>query len=217
MYLPSAICRSLAPVAICIFTASVTLADTVTVGNVDKVQAQVDATQAGQKRAMAMGSEVYFKDVCHSGQDARLQATLKDGTQLTLGANATMVVDEFVYNPLPFTSGALSVRITKGAFLFVGGKVEDKTGAKVKIQTPIGTLGVRGTTVWGGPIDNGYGVIVLNGEVTVTTRTGTVVLRQGQGTMVFGQGRPQSPRAWPADRMRRAVASITIGNPPAAR
>jgi hypothetical protein len=159
---------------------------------------------------MAMGSEVYFKDVCHSGQDARLQATLKDGTQLTLGANATMIVDEFVYNPLPFTSGALSVRITKGAFLFVGGKVEGKNGANVKIQTPVGTLGVRGTTVWGGPIDKGYGVIVLSGEVSLTTRTGTVVLRQGQGTMVFGQGRPQAAAPWPEDRMKRAVGSVSF-------
>jgi len=217
MYLRSAIYRLLAPVAICIFTAGFGLADTVTVGNVDKVQAQVEATQAGQKRAMAVGSDVYFKDVCHSGHEARLQATLKDGTQLTLGANATMVVDEFVYNPLPFTSGALSVRVTKGAFLFVGGKVEEKTGAKVNIQTPVGTLGVRGTTVWGGPIDKGYGVIVLSGEVTLTTTTGTVVLRQGQGTMVYGQARPQSARPWPADRMKRAVASVTLANPPAAR
>src|SRR5215469_10717011 len=201
MHLTSAFCGSLAAVAICAFTADVVLADTITVGNVDKVQAQVDATQAGQKRAMAVGSDVYFKDICHSGNDARLQATLKDGTQLTLGANATMVVDEFVYNPLPLTTGALSVRITKGAFLFVGGKVEDKTGAKVQIQTPVGTLGVRGTTVWGGPIDNGYGVIVLNGEVTLTTRRGTVTLRQGQGTMVYGQGAPQSARPWPDNRM----------------
>src|SRR5215471_6273451 len=215
MYLPSIFCRFLAPAAICAFTANVALADVVTVGNVDKVQAQVDATQSGQKREMAVGSDVYFKDICHSGRDARLQATLKDGTQLTLGANATMVVDEFVYNPLPFTTGALSVRITKGAFLFVGGKVEDKTGTNVKIQTPVGTLAVRGTTVWGGPIDNGYGVVVLSGEVTLTTRTGTVTLRQGQGTMVFGQGRPQSARPWPADRMKRAVTSVSFANPPA--
>lgn len=217
MRVTSTICASLAAIAICSFTADVVLADTITVGNVDKVQAQVDATQAGQKRAMAIGSDVYFKDICHSGQAARLQATLKDGTQLTLGANATMVVDEFVYNPLPFTTGALSVRIAKGAFLFVGGKVEDKTGARVQIQTPVGTLGVRGTTVWGGPIDKGYGVIVLNGEVTLTTRRGTVTLRQGQGTMVYGQGSPQSARPWPDDRMKRAVASISFAGPAAGR
>ena len=89
------------------------------------------------------------------------------------------------------------------------------TGANVRIRTPAGAIGIRGTTVWRGPIDNGYGVIVLNGEVTVTGRRGTVTLKQGQGTMLFGDGKPQRAAAWPAGRMKRTVASITFGNPPA--
>jgi hypothetical protein len=52
-------------------------------------------------------------------------------------------------------------------------------GAKVQIGTPVGAIGLRGTTVWGGPIDNGYGVIVLSGEVTVTGRRGTVAPETG--------------------------------------
>ena len=83
----------------CIFRASIAVAETMTVGAVDKVQAQVEATQAGQTRALVVKSEIYFRDRCHSGEGARLQATLKDGTQLTLGENATLVVDEFIYDP----------------------------------------------------------------------------------------------------------------------
>ena len=84
---------------------------------------------------------------------------------------------------------------------------------KCAIQTPVAAIGVRGTTVWGGPIDNGYGVIALSGEVTVTGRRGTVTLKHGQGTMLFGDGKPQQAAAWPTGRMRRAVASITFGKP----
>jgi len=208
----SAICRLSAPVAVCIFSASVAVAETTTVGTVNKVQAQVNATQAGQTRALAINSDVYFRDRCHSTVGARLQATLKDGTQLTLGENATLVVDEFVYDPLR-SRGELLVRVVKGAFLYVGGRIEGETGAKVQIRTPFAAIGVRGTTVWGGPIDNGYGVIVLSGEVTVTGRRGTVTLKQGQGTMLFGDGKPQRAAVWPADRMKRAVASITFGKP----
>ncbi len=213
MYLLSAICRLSAPLAVCIFGASVAVAETKTVGTVDKVQAQVTATQEGQTRALAISSDIYFRDRCHSREGARLQATLKDGTQLTLGENATLVVDEFVYDPFK-SRVALSVRVTKGAFLFVGGLIEGKKDAKVQIHTPVAAIGVRGTTVWGGPIDNGYGVIVLSGEVTVTARRGTVTLKQGQGTMLFGDGKPQRAAAWPAGRMERAVASITFGKPP---
>jgi hypothetical protein len=210
---PSAIRRLLAPVAVCIFVANVAVAEPTTVGTVDKVQAQVNATQAGRTRALAVKSEVYFRDRCHSREGARLQATLKDGAQLTLGENATVVVDEFIYDPSR-SRGELSLRVVKGAFLFVGGRLEGVNGAQVQIRTPVGAIGLRGTTVWGGPIDKGYGVIVLSGEATVTGRRGTVTLKQGQGTMLFADGKPQRAAAWPAGRMKRAVASITFGNPP---
>ena len=114
-----------------------------TVGAVDKVQAQVEATQAGQTRALVVKSEVYFRDRCHSREGARLQATLKDGTQLTLGENATLVVDEFIYDP-SMSRGELSLRVIKGAFLYVGGRIEGVNGAKVQIRTPVGAIGLRG-------------------------------------------------------------------------
>jgi hypothetical protein len=96
---PSAICRLPVPLAASILRASVGVAQPITVGAVDKIQAQVEATHAGQTRPLAIGSDVYFRDRCHSREGARLQATLKDGTQLTLCENATLVVDEFMYAP----------------------------------------------------------------------------------------------------------------------
>ena len=206
----SAVWRLSAALAAIIIGASVAVAEPITVGAVHKVQARVDATQAGETRALAANSDVYFRDRCHSGEGARLQATLKDGAQLTLGENATLVVDDFIYDPFR-SRGELSLRVVKGAFLYVGGRVEGLSGAKVRIQTPVAAIGVRGTTVWGGPIDNGYGVIALSGEATVTGKSGTVRLKQGQGTMLFGHGKPLRAAAWSAGRMGRAIASITFG------
>jgi hypothetical protein len=143
---PSAICRLSVPLAASILRASIAIAETTTVGAVDKVQAQVEATQARQTRALVVNSEVYFRDRCHSREGARLQATLKDGTQLTLGENATPVVDEFIYEP-SMSRGALSIRVVKGAFLYVGGRIEGVNGAMAQIRTPVGAIGVRGTEV----------------------------------------------------------------------
>ena len=58
---PSAICRLSVPLAASIFRASIAVAETTTVGAVDKVQAQVEATQAGQTRPLALRSDVYFR------------------------------------------------------------------------------------------------------------------------------------------------------------
>jgi predicted acyltransferase (DUF342 family) len=68
---PSEICRLSIPLAASIFRASIAVAETTTVGAVDKVQAQVEATQAGQTRASVVKSEVYFRDRCHSREGAR--------------------------------------------------------------------------------------------------------------------------------------------------
>jgi hypothetical protein len=129
-----------------IFRASIAVAEPLTVGAVDKVQAHVDATQAGQTRPLVINSDIYFKDRCHSGEGARLQVTLKDGTQLTLGEHATLVVGEFIYDPSR-SRAELAIRVVKGAFLYVGGLIDKETDAKVRIRTPLAAIGIRGTTV----------------------------------------------------------------------
>jgi hypothetical protein len=44
-----------------IFRASIAVAETATLGADDKVQAHVEATQAGQTRALGVKSEIHFK------------------------------------------------------------------------------------------------------------------------------------------------------------
>ena len=62
----SAICRLSVPLAVSIFGASVAVAETMTVGTVDKVQADVDATQAGQTRALRLeeSKSIVRRPVC---------------------------------------------------------------------------------------------------------------------------------------------------------
>lgn len=54
------------------------------------------------------------------------------------------MVDEFVYER-DGTEAVLSIKVLRGAFLFVGGKVEEKTNSRVTIDASRGVLGVRGT------------------------------------------------------------------------
>ncbi len=184
-------------------------ADSKTVGTVEKAQGPAQALQAGVARDLAVQGPVLFRDKLRTGADARLEAKLADDTVLTLGANGKMTVDEFVYDPNR-EGGKLALSVPTGAFLFVGGKVEGRTGGNVSIKTPVGTLGVRGTTVWGGRIDGGFGVLVLHGEVVVHTRHGAVTMKEGQGTMIYGNKGPTLAQPWPEDRVKRAVATISF-------
>ena len=179
-----------------------------TVGATERVQAEAVAVHDDGERDLNAGSPVLFDDTLRTGDGARLLARLEDGTAVTLGENASIHIDSFVYEPAA-GKGRLALDVIEGSFLFIGGAVEGMSDSEVSIATPVATIGIRGTTVWGGPIDGGYGVQVFAGEVTVTTETGSVVLGAGDATMIEGAVL-QPPAPWDDARTTRATAAISF-------
>ena len=148
------------------------------VGTVTQVQNQA---QVGSRTAV-VGTPVYMNNQLRTGANARLKITFSDGSDLTLGENARVVVDQFVYNPSK-SKGAVVLSAAQGAFRFAGGKIEGMQEKKVVVNTPSAALAVRGTHFWAGPIDGQYGVLLLQGRLNVSNQRGAVTLsRSGQGT-----------------------------------
>ena len=184
-------------------------AEETSIGTVRRVQAEVDALRAADVLKLNVASALETNDLLRSGEKARLEAELVDGTKLTLGETAELKLDNYVYDPENSARNRLIARI-KGAFLFVGGKVEG-AGSEVKIITANAVMGVRGTTFWGGPIDNAYGVLALSGVVTVSTNVGSVTLTEGQGTTITNaDAAPEAPKTWPGTKRNRAIATISF-------
>ena len=144
-------------------TSEAALADSV--GVVSKLLNQ--ATIGG--RAAAVGTPVQMDDELRTGAGARLQVTFHDQSQLTLGENARVVIDSYVYNPKK-SSANVVLNATRGAFRFAGGKIEQMHEKNITVNTPNAALAVRGTHFWAGPIDGKYGVLLLNGKVRVSKR-----------------------------------------------
>jgi hypothetical protein len=189
--------------------ATSSLAGETSIGTVRRVQAQVDALRAADILKLSVAAPLEANDLLRSGERARLEAELVDGTKLTLGESAELKLDNFVYDPENSARNRLIARI-KGAFLFVGGKVEG-AGSEVTIITANAVMGVRGTTFWGGPIDNAYGVLALSGVVTVSTNAGSVTLTEGQGTMITAaDAPPDAPKTWPGAKRDRAIATVNF-------
>jgi hypothetical protein len=123
-----------------------------------------------------------MNDRLRTGANARLEVTFRDQTLLTLGENANVAIDRYVYNPDKST-GELALNATRGAFRFVGGGIEQLQKKSVTVSTPAGAMAVRGTDFWAGPIDGKFGVLLLKGKVGVSNRAGAVALsRPGWGT-----------------------------------
>jgi hypothetical protein len=176
------------------------------VGTVDTVKGAADAVRADVPTPLAEGSDVILEDVLRTGADSRLAATLADKTAISLGENAEMKVDSFVYAGKG--AGGAVLEAVQGAFLVVGGAVEKRRGNGLRIRTPVATISLRGTTVWGGRIDERYGVFVSSGSVTVATRSGRVTLKPGEGTSIGDDLRPGRPVRWPAEKVRRALGMV---------
>ena len=119
----------------------VTAAGSVTIEHAGAVVVQANVSgQAGQAK---VGDLVYLSDVVQTGADGRVGINFADGTSFNLSSNARMTLDEFVYDPNG-KSNSTFFKLSKGAFTFVAGNVA-KTG-DMKIDTPVATMGIRGTT-----------------------------------------------------------------------
>jgi hypothetical protein len=135
------------------------------VGVVSKVtgQAQIGAATA------VVGTPVHMSDRLRTGANARLQVTFHDNSSLTLGENANVVIDRYVFNPAK-SSANVTLSATKGALRFAGGKIEQMHKKNIVVNTPYAALAVRGTQFWAGPIKGKYGVLLLKGKVRVSKR-----------------------------------------------
>ena len=85
---------------------------------------------------------VYQKDIVRTGPDGKATITFTDGTAFNLSSNAQMELNEFVYDPKG-NSNSTMFSLVKGTFTFAAGKVA--TTGDMKFNTPVGTMGIRGT------------------------------------------------------------------------
>ena len=89
-----------------------------------------------------IGDPVYRGDMIQTGPDGTLGIVFTDGTSFNISKNARMELNEFVYDPNSQSNSTL-FNLSKGTFTFVAGKVA-KSG-DMKVNTPVGTMGIRGT------------------------------------------------------------------------
>ena len=182
-----------------------------TIGTVSRIQGEASGTRGGATRALGLNSSVIPNESVSTGAGARLEVTFKDNTRLTLGENAKLTLDKYVFNPAA-RRGTIRFRLV-GAFRFLSGQVSKLARSDVSVTTPVATIGIRGTEFWGGPIDDqSLGVFLIEGAVRVSNAAGAQILnRPGQGTNIARPGAAPGPITfWPQDKVNRAIAAVTF-------
>jgi hypothetical protein len=112
------------------------------IGSVASLQGSATVTRGNTNGALKVDDDIFRGDIIQTASNATLGITLDDDTTFTMGGNARMVMDEFLYQ-----SGgkpAATYNVVRGTLAFVAGQVA-RTG-DMSIATPTATIGIRGTT-----------------------------------------------------------------------
>lgn len=143
----------------------------------------------GAVRTVVLGANVVQDETIETDGGGLVQILLADGTTFTVGPNSSITIDRFVYDPNANTA-QVSATIGRGVFRFIGGRTS-KTEGGVQLNTPVGTVGIRGgmadlNFTGAGQID-----LLFGNEVTLDGPNGSDRIFQPGYSIVFGSnGQP---------------------------
>lgn len=187
-------------IAISLFFVTEVLAAAAPAGQVLMVAGQAIAKGAdGQTRTLERRSTIYVGDTLTTGDKSQAQIRMKDNAMIALGANAEFVVKTYSYKGEGDAKDGAVLTLVKGGLRTISGQIEKST---YKMQTPVATLGIRGTEfdVYVDPTDGTTTVILHDGQVDVTGDGKLVqLIAPGLATIVKKGQAPTTPAVPPQE------------------
>ncbi len=140
-------CRTLAGVLALILAAAPGFAQQPeAAGRIKVASGSVFILRAGAITPAQAGLAVYEADTLRTGADGRIGVTLKDDTRVSLGPGSEVRLDRFAYAPAQGQIG-LVMKLVRGVAAYVSGHIAKLAPDSIRLETPNGILGVRGTTL----------------------------------------------------------------------
>jgi hypothetical protein len=182
------------------------------VGRVTKAQGEVIAV--GERgRLLKVGTRVFEKDELHTGRTGRVEIQFVDESTLILGAETIFKLDQFVFHP-SVDNVSMELSLLKGVFRLVTSRLGFARPTDLRVETPVATIGIRGTDFWGGFLKPGeLDVLLVSGKnLTVSNQAGAQTLvRPGYGlTVTSAHAAPGKPLQWKQDKVARAFKSVAF-------
>lgn len=169
-------------------------ASTPQIGVAAAIKNDVRSEINGQTEVTRVGANVYQNQLIETGEKSTAQLLFLDQTSLSIGPNAAVKLDRFVYDP-DRTQGDVVLEASRGAFRFISGSQDP---ASYTVKTPVATIGVRGTVIDFILIAGDLVLILDEGSAFITLEDGTVVELKTPGDyiVVKGDGTVIGPNTW---------------------
>jgi hypothetical protein len=146
------------------------MTDASPVGSVQEVSGDATITRTdGSTENIRIGTPVYQGDIVETEGEGAVNIVFIDETSFAVSENARLAIDEYVFDPAT-ESGSTNFSVLRGVFVFTSGLIGRDDPDDVEIDTPVGSIGIRGTII-AGDVDAG--------EFTVVE--GAIVLRSHNG------------------------------------
>jgi hypothetical protein len=173
--------------ALFVSTTAATIAQDARIGEASSVQNQVTRVRGQGGQAIAPGESVFRNETIATAVASSARLTFLDQTNLAIGPSSRVVLSRFVYSG-DASVQALSVNLARGAFRFVSGNLDKRA---YRLETPVATIGVRGTVLDINSTQGRTVVTLVNGQAQACTRSGrqcAQLLNPGDSVVIDSAG-----------------------------
>jgi len=118
------------------------------------------------------GAKIQQKDRINTAVRSKVQVILNDDTVITIGPESEYFFESYEDNG----NAEVMMKITRGFFKTVTGKIGKVAPQKFKIKTRAATIGVRGTQFMAYVTENEEHIGCIQGEIIVWTDEGTFIV-----------------------------------------
>jgi hypothetical protein len=148
---------------------------------------------SGPLRPAVLRERVVLNDEVRTGAASQLQILLLDRSTFTVGANARVAIDRFVYDPARNTRST-AVSVTRGAFRFMSGRALGRPAGPASVRTPVASIGIRGTIFEGVVGADAVAIAMkeaaVGPDVAADLETATLIVLRGPGPATQGDATP---------------------------
>ena len=194
-------------VAICMLAAGAVVAAESPVIVVEAVQMPGWIEHAnGARDPLAIGKRLVNSDRIVTGPGARALLRLIDGSQIKLGENAILALDDLGKKKIKMKDlVTASLDVVKGAFRFTTQALTKFRGERdVKVRIVTITAGIRGTDLWGKADDTRDIVCLIEGDITVVRAEEAFIMSEPMSFYIA----PKNQQAQPVAKVSQEQLNI---------
>ena len=148
------------------------------VGAVQEISGNATVTRLdGTVETIGLGTPIYPGDIVETDEQGAVNIMFIDETTFAVSEDARLAIDEYVFDPAT-QSGTSNFSVLKGVFVFTSDLIGRDDPDDVMIDTPSGSIGIRGTII-AGDVDTGE-ITVIEGAIVLTDFNGNSITLANQ-------------------------------------